>query len=66
MSPERQTARRTIEIRHYLAGREVTAEAFAERLAAEVLGTWERSLGVTLPEVEDGNRRVDCRQRGRK
>ena len=62
MNPERQTACGHIEIRHFIAGREVTAEAFAERLAAEVLGAWERTLGVTLPEVEDGNRRVDCRK----
>lgn len=62
MSDTKQTARRDIVLRHYIAGREVTAEAFAERLAAEVLGAWERALGVTLPEVEDGNRRIDCQK----
>lgn len=57
-----QTARREIVLRHYIAGQEVTAEAFAERLAAEVLGTWERGLGATLPEVKRMSKRIDCRK----
>ena len=40
----KQTARRDIELRHYIAGREVTAEAFAGALAGALVGATDDEL----------------------
>lgn len=39
-----QTAPRVVIVRHYIAGREVTAEAFAERLAGALAGATDDEL----------------------